>query len=70
MDIWLTMLSLIGGGITAAFLFGILARLGDARTVLIGMGATVAFTLYATLAQFGVVPRLLNSSIRRSWQTP
>ena len=39
MDIWLTMFSLIGGGIAAAFLFGILTRLGDARTVLIGIGA-------------------------------
>jgi len=61
MDIWVTMLSLIGGGIAAAFLFGILTRLGDARTVLIGIAATVTFTLYATLAQFGVVPRLFNS---------
>ena len=60
MDIWVTLLALVGGGIAAAFLFGMLTRLGDARTVLIGIAATVAFTLYATLAQFGWVPKLFN----------
>lgn len=51
------LLALVGGGISGAFLFGILTRSGDARTVLIGIAATLTFTLYATLMQARVLPR-------------
>lgn len=61
MELSIILLALVGGGISGAFLFGILTRSGDARSVLIGIAATVAFTLYATLAQAGLVPRLFNS---------
>ena len=61
MEMSIILLALVGGGISGAFLFGILTRLGDARSVGVGIAATVSFTLYATLAQGGVVPRLFNS---------
>jgi SSS family solute:Na+ symporter len=61
MEMSIILLALVGGGISGAFLFGILTRAGDARSVLIGIGATVVFTLYATMAQSGAVPQLFNS---------
>ncbi|MSU49538.1 MAG: sodium transporter [Opitutus sp.] len=61
MEMSIVLLALVGGGISGAFLFGILTRAGDARSVLVGIGATLAFTLYSTLAQTGVVPRYFSS---------
>ncbi|MBI5693163.1 MAG: sodium transporter [Verrucomicrobia bacterium] len=61
MELSIILLALVGGGISGAFLFGILTRSGDARSVGAGIACTVGFTLYATLAQFGHVPRLFNS---------
>jgi SSS family solute:Na+ symporter len=60
MEMSIILLALVGGGISGAFLFGIFTRAGDARSVLIGIAATVTFTIYATLAQFGFVPRYFN----------
>lgn len=57
MEMSIILLALVGGGISGAFLFGILTRSGDARSVLIGIGATLIFTFYATLMQAGVLPR-------------
>jgi len=61
MEMSIILLALVGGGISGAFLFGILTRSGDARSVLIGIAATVAFTGYSALAQVGVVPRWFNA---------
>ncbi len=61
MEMSIILLALVGGGISGAFLFGILTRAGDARSVLVGIGATMAFTGYAALAQMNVAPRLFNS---------
>ena len=60
MEVWIILLSLVGGGISGAFLFGIFTRSGDARSVMCGIVATVLFTAYATLASTGVAPRLFN----------
>ena len=61
MDLLITLLALAGGGISGAFLFGLLTRRGDARAVLCGIGATVAFTGYAVAAQAGIVPATFHS---------
>jgi SSS family solute:Na+ symporter len=60
MEFGIIVTALFGGGITGAFLFGMLTRLGDARAVLAGIGATVLFTLYALLMEFRVLPRTFN----------
>jgi SSS family solute:Na+ symporter len=60
MEISIILLALVGGGISGAFLFGILTRRGDARSVLAGIAATLLFSGYSALAQAGVVPRLFN----------
>ena len=52
--------ALFGGGISGAFLFGMLTRAGDERSAMLGIGVTVLFTLYATLAQFKVLPRIFD----------
>lgn len=57
MDTSITVTAMFGGGIAGAFLFGIFTRLGDHHAVLAGMAATVAFTAYAALMQFKVLPR-------------
>ncbi|OAM89902.1 sodium transporter [Termitidicoccus mucosus] len=61
MDFSIIVTALLGGGISGAFLFGMLTRRGDARAVLIGIVATALFTVYATLMQFGIVPRIFDS---------
>jgi SSS family solute:Na+ symporter len=53
--------ALLGGGISGTFLFGMLTRLGDAKAVLIGIAATVTFTCYSLLVEFGALPRLFES---------
>ncbi len=60
MEISIILLALVGGGISGAFLFGILTRRGDARSVLVGIGATLLFSGYSAFAQAGVLPRLFN----------
>lgn len=57
MEMSIILLALVGGGISGAFLFGIFTRRGDARAVMAGIAVTVVFTVYATLMQFGVLPR-------------
>lgn len=59
-DFTIIITAIFGGGIAGAFLFGMLTRRGDARAVLIGIVATAAFTLYAVLTQFGVLPRVFD----------
>lgn len=61
MEMSIVLLALVGGGISGAFLFGILTRSGDARSVLAGIIATVAFTGYSALAQAKVVPAFFHS---------
>lgn len=60
MDLSITLLSLVGGGISGAFLFGLLTRRGDARAVLCGVVATVAVTTYSVAAQTGAVPSMFH----------
>ncbi len=55
MDLSIMLLSLVGGGIAGAFLFGLFTRRGDERAVLCGVGVTVAFTGYSIAAQAGLV---------------
>lgn len=57
MDFSIIVTALLGGGISGAFLFGMLTRKGDSRAVLAGIVATALFTLYATLMQMGVLPK-------------
>jgi SSS family solute:Na+ symporter len=57
----LVITALLGGGISGAFLFGMLTRLGDAKAVLIGIAATVSFTVYALLVEFRVFPRVFEA---------
>ncbi|TDU81724.1 SSS family solute:Na+ symporter [Prosthecobacter fusiformis] len=57
MDASITMTALFGGGISGAFLFGMFTRAGDHRAVLVGIASTVAFTGYALLMQFKILPR-------------
>lgn len=44
--------ALLGGGISSAFLLGMLTRVGDARSVLVGIACTLLFTGWAMLMQF------------------
>ncbi len=60
MDASIIATALFGGGISGAFLFGMLTRAGDHRAVLAGIAATMAFTAYAALAQFGFLPRVFD----------
>lgn len=53
--------ALLGGGISGAFLFGMLTRWGDSRAVLAGIFTTMAFTFYALLVEFGFFPRVFNA---------
>lgn len=61
LDFILIVTALLGGGASGAFLFGMFTRLGDARAVLVGIAATVAFTAYAVLVALGVWPRVFNA---------
>lgn len=54
-DLGIIMASLLGGGISSAFLLGMLTRVGDERSVLVGIVCTLVFTTYALLGQFGVL---------------
>jgi len=61
MEFVLVVTALFGGGISGMFLFGMLTRWGDAKAVLVGIGATVAFTIYAMLVGFGFLPRIFDA---------
>lgn len=61
LDFILIVTALLGGGVSGAFVFGMFTRLGDARAVMTGVAATVAFTTYAVLVSFGVWPRVFNA---------
>ena len=52
-DLSFMLLSLVGGGISGAFLFGLLTRRGDARAVLCGVVVTMAVTGCSLAAQWG-----------------
>lgn len=54
-DLGLTITALLGGGISSAFLLGILTRVGDQRAVLVGIVFTLAFSVWALLMQFGII---------------
>ena len=54
-DLSFMLLSLVGGGISGAFLFGLLTRPGDARAVLCGVVVTMAVAGYSLAAQWGRV---------------
>lgn len=59
-DLSFMLLSLVGGGISGAFLFGLLTRRGDARAVLCGVVATMAFTGYSIVSQWGLVEEIFH----------
>ncbi len=52
-DLGLTIGALLGGGISSAFLLGMLTRVGDERSVLIGILFTLAFSAWAMCMQLG-----------------
>lgn len=53
--------TLLGGGTAGAFLLGMLTRRGDARAVFVGVGAALLFTIYAILAEFGYLPKAIDT---------
>lgn len=61
LDFILIVTALLGGGVSSAFIFGMLTRLGDERAVMTGVAATVLFTLYSILVTVGVLPRVFNA---------
>lgn len=61
LDFILIVTALLGGGVSAAFVFGMFTRLGDARAVLAGIFATVLFSAYSLLVTLGVFPRAFNA---------
>lgn len=61
LDFILIVTALLGGGVSGAFIFGMFTRLGDERSVLTGIAATVLFTGYSILVAMGVLPRLLDA---------
>jgi SSS family solute:Na+ symporter len=60
MEFVIVVTALFGGGISGAFLFGMLTRWGDARAVVAGIVVTLGFTFCALLMQFGVLPRAFS----------
>jgi solute:Na+ symporter, SSS family len=60
MDLTIIVTALLGGGIAGVFLIGMLSRRGDSRAVLVGIAATMLFSGYALLMQFGALPRLFD----------
>jgi len=60
-DFNLIVTTLLGGGTAGAFLLGMFSRRGDARSVNVGIAAALVFTGYAILAQFGVVPKVIET---------
>jgi SSS family solute:Na+ symporter len=60
MELGIIATALFGGGISGAFLFGLLTRRGDHRAVIAGMVVTALFTGYTVASQAGLVPRALN----------
>lgn len=61
LDFILIITALLGGGVSSAFIFGMLTRLGDERAVMAGVAATVLFTLYSILVTIGVLPRVFDA---------
>ncbi len=53
--------TLLGGGTAGAFLLGMFTRRGDVRAVTAGIVAALIFTVYAMLAQFGTVPKVIDT---------
>ena len=60
MEFVLIVTALFGGGISGAFLFGMLTRWGDARAVVAGIVVTLGFTFCALMMEFGVLPRAFS----------
>ncbi len=54
-DLGIIVGSLIGGGMASIFLIGMLTRIGDTRSLIIGIGCTLAFTVWAMLMHFKVI---------------
>lgn len=59
-DLGLTITALLGGGISSAFLLGMLTRIGGERSVLIGILFTVAFSVWAILMKAGVIEPIFD----------
>jgi solute:Na+ symporter, SSS family len=53
--------SLVGGGLLSIFMVGFLTRVGDGRTVGIGIVCTMLFTGWTILAQYQVLPDWLDT---------
>ncbi|MFO1448965.1 MAG: sodium transporter [Opitutaceae bacterium] len=60
MELGIIATALFGGGISGAFLFGLLTRRGDHRAVIAGIVLTAVFTGYTAASQAGIVPRAFN----------
>lgn len=55
-DLALIISALLGGGISGAFLLGMLTRIADLRAVFVGIVANAIFTLYSLCVQFDLAP--------------
>ena len=53
--------SLVGGGLLSIFMIGFLTRIGDSRTVGIGILCTMLFTGWTLLAQYDSLPNWLDA---------
>lgn len=60
MELGIIATAVFGGGISGAFLFGLLTRRGDFRAVVIGIVITAGFTGYTVASQANIVPRFFN----------
>lgn len=60
-DFSIIIISLLGGGLPAVFLLGMLTRRADQRSVLVGVAVTLTFTVYALLGQFKLIPLPFDS---------
>ncbi|AQQ71135.1 Na(+)/glucose symporter [Limihaloglobus sulfuriphilus] len=55
-DTVLILTSIIGSGLLGLFSFGFFTKMGDSRSVGLGVVATICFTIYVLLGQNGFVP--------------
>lgn len=60
MELGIIATAIFGGGISGAFLFGLLTRRGDYRAVVVGIAVTALFTGYTVASQAGAVPKIFN----------
>jgi SSS family solute:Na+ symporter len=55
--------AIVSGGLLGLYLLGFLTTRGDARSVGVAIGCTVAWSLYKTLGRYGVIPPFGQSSV-------